>query len=197
MFRPGRMGDSAGSKVTQQLMGVETSCMETAIFEYPCTCQCHVPSAYRVLHIQTWCFQRLIICVLHFIHSWWLSDVCGALWGRLSHRLASVIHWIKNNFRFVLWVMWSLYTHMVIEWCLKFMDMVWADSVWLLCTVWHIFDDMSFPWNSITKISQAKGHRQCKNQHQVHSIHRLGHEQEWVSQPFTAPLWWTDSIMQH
>ena len=28
MFRPGRIGDSAGSKVTQQLMGAETSGLE-------------------------------------------------------------------------------------------------------------------------------------------------------------------------
>ena len=28
MFCPGRMGDSAGSKVTQQLMGAENSCLE-------------------------------------------------------------------------------------------------------------------------------------------------------------------------
>ena len=31
MFRPGRMGDSAGPKVTQQLMGAETSGLEIVL----------------------------------------------------------------------------------------------------------------------------------------------------------------------
>ena len=51
---------------------------------------------------------------------------------------------VKENVCVVLWVVWSLYTQMLIGWCLNFMDMVWADPVWLLCTILHIFDDTSY-----------------------------------------------------